>query len=947
VTRFNKYVLITVLFFTSAYSQFSYFGRNKVQYTAFNWHLLKTDHFDIYYYPEMKDLAERGAFLAEESYKILQEKFMYNVPSRIPLIFYSTHLHFQQTNTTPGLIPEGVGGFFEFLKGRVVIPYTGSMWDFKHVIRHELVHVFMHGKISRLFLNHRIAQDRLPPLWFVEGLAEYWSIDWDTQAEMVLRDATISGYITPLSSIDQIYGSYLMYKEGESILRFIGSRYGENRILQLMENFWQSNSFEDVFKSTLGIDYEKFDEEWLYALKKEYYPLLKSLDSPSGASEILVQKGFNTKPVYWEKNGDRQIYFVGNHSGYASIYKINIDSALTNRQTVPDLVVKGERSDEFEAFHPFQNRLAISKRGLLAFVTKTGEKDALHLFDLVEEKNIKTYIFKDLVVLGSASWSPDGNKLAFSGIDMSGSNDLYIWDIETEHLERLTNDFYDDREPDWAPDGSTIAFASDRSANGEDGKYNLFRYQLSTNDIYYVTQGDFNYSSPRYSNDGKYLLFTSDVDSARNVWMMRSDDQISGQKMRKVTKFTTGAFDPAWADSNLIFIGFEDFSFRIRMVENISMLFDSSKEISATEIKIEKPWKPKTIEGTAESKQLKYAEDYTLDVAQSQIATDPVFGTWGGAYLSMSDLLGNEQYNFLVYNTAQTMDELLSSFNIAISRVSLHRRTNHAFGVYRFSGRRYDLTDPDLYFYEKVFGGYYALNYPFSKFKRISLSTSVSHSEKDANFGSIYQRYDENIDYSRRALFLSNSISFTHDNSLWGPSGPLDGSRYSATLAYTSDIQYSHANYFSVILDYRHYFRIGIMSAYAMRYWLFYNEGQEARRFFMGGSWDLRGYPRWSLRGKKIWLTSHELRFPLLDEVRLRFPFTSVSFFGIRGALFCDAGNAWDNFYGTTLGSVGGGVRINLGNFIVLRYDVGKRIENNFKNFQSRLFYQFFFGWDF
>ena len=817
----------------------------------------------------MKDLAERGAFLAEESYKILQEKFMYNVPSRIPLIFYSTHLHFQQTNTTPGLIPEGVGGFFEFLKGRVVIPYTGSMWDFKHVIRHELVHVFMHGKISRLFLNHRIAQDRLPPLWFVEGLAEYWSIDWDTQAEMVLRDATISGYITPLSSIDRIYGSYLMYKEGESILRFIGSRYGENKILQLMENFWQSNSFEDVFKSTIGVDYEKFDEEWLYALKKEYYPLLKSLDSPSGASEILVKKGFNTKPVYWEKNGDRQIYFVGNHSGYAGIYKINIDSALTNREIVPDLVVEGERSEEFEAFHPFQNRLAISKSGLLAFVTKTGEKDALHLFDLTEEKNIKTYVFKDLVVLGSASWSPDGNKIAFSGIDMSGSNDLYIWDIGTEHLERLTNDFYDDRDPDWAPDGSVIAFASDRSANGEDGKYNLFRYQLSTNDIYYVTQGNFNCSSPHYSNDGKYLLFTSDIDGARNVWMMRSDDQISGQKMRKVTKFTTGAFDPAWADSNLIFIGFENFSFHIRMAGNISMLFDSSKEISATEIKIEKPWKPKTIEGTAESKQLKYAEDYTLDVAQSQIATDPVFGTWGGAYLSMSDLLGNEQYNFLVYNTAQTMDELLSSFNIAVSRVSLHRRTNHAFGVYRFSGRRYDLTDPDLYFYENVFGGYYALNYPFSKFKRISLSTSISHSEKDVNFESIYQRYNENIDYSRRALFLSNSISFTHDNSLWGPSGPLDGSRYSATLAYTSDIQYSHANYFSVILDYRHYFRIGIMSAYAMRYWLFYNDGQEARRFFMGGSWDLRGYPRWSLRGKKIWLTSHELRFPLLDEVRL------------------------------------------------------------------------------
>ncbi|MGH2567644.1 MAG: hypothetical protein ACRDGA_04845, partial [Bacteroidota bacterium] len=98
-----------------------------MQYTDFEWKVLKTEHFDIYYYPEMTELAQRGAYFAEESYKALEQKFNHNVASRIPLIFYSSHLHFQQTNVTPGFIPEGVGGFFEFLKGRVVIPYDGSI----------------------------------------------------------------------------------------------------------------------------------------------------------------------------------------------------------------------------------------------------------------------------------------------------------------------------------------------------------------------------------------------------------------------------------------------------------------------------------------------------------------------------------------------------------------------------------------------------------------------------------------------------------------------------------------------------------------------------------------------------------------------------------------------------------------------------------------------------
>ena len=47
------------------------------------------------------------------------------------------------------------------------------------------------------------------------------------------------------------------------------------------------------------------------------------------------------------------------------------------------------------------------------------------------------------------------------------------------------------------------------------------------------------------------------------------------------------------------------------------------------------------------------------------------------------------------------------------------------------------------------------------------------------------------------------------------------------------------------------------------------------------------------------------------------------------------------------LGSVGGGLRMSLGGVLVLRYDVGKRIENNFTRLQSDFFHQFFFGWDF
>jgi hypothetical protein len=78
--------IILFLFFlpVSAYSQ--YFGQNKVRYDDFNFRILKTEHFDIYYYPAEKATVEQAARMAERWYtrhsKILQQK----LKKRQPLI---------------------------------------------------------------------------------------------------------------------------------------------------------------------------------------------------------------------------------------------------------------------------------------------------------------------------------------------------------------------------------------------------------------------------------------------------------------------------------------------------------------------------------------------------------------------------------------------------------------------------------------------------------------------------------------------------------------------------------------------------------------------------------------------------------------------------------------------------------------------------------------------
>lgn len=936
---FHNILFLLCVVVLPSFSQFYYFGHNKVQYTQFDWKILRTEHFDIYYYPEMKELAEQGAFFAEEAYRHHESKFNHSLGHRVPLIFYSSHLHFQQTNTIGGFIPEGVGGFFEFLKGRVVIPSDGSLSRFRHVIRHELVHVFMHSKINRVMTDHRIPQDRMPPLWFTEGLAEAWSTEPDDQSEMLIRDAVLNNYLVPLQNIEAIYGTFLMYKQGQYILDYIAERYGEDKLLMLMENFWRHVSFSDVMKATIGKDYREFDEEWIYALKKRYYPVLATSDFTGQASTAVVKKGFNTKPVFFNNNGRREVYYIANYTGYTSIYKVDLEKT-DDEEYEPQLVIQGEKSNDFEAFHVFQSKLDISREGILAFVTKKGETDALHLYHAVEQRMVRTVQFENLVVIASPSWSADGKRIVFAANDKSGRMDIYVYDFSREALERLTDDPYDDRDPVWTPDESAVIFSSDRTPRGIEQNYNLFSVHTGAKTIAHVTAGGKNYYSPSFSPDGKFLTFTSNEDGAQNIWAIAADEMHAPDvTMKQITRFTNAAFDPRWTDKNeILFAGFENFGFKIYLIPDAPRTIDTTSVIrTVAHVSAVASWQPQSVEGDTTVSFVDYEGDYSLDIAQSVVSTDPVFGTTGGAAMAISDLLGNDQYYFLLYNNAQSSDEFLESFNIAVTRVSLGQRMNFATGIFHFSGRRYDLTDPDLYYYERAFGGYFVLSYPLSKFQRIESGIQLNNSDKELFFG--YR--------PRKALILSNSISFIHDNSLWLQTGPIDGSRFLFTAAYTSDVQYGNVGYYSFIGDYRVYNRINLRTALASRFTVMMNEGKEARRFFMGGSWDLRGWPRWSIRGKKLWIMSHEFRFPFVDQFAIKFPFGNVGFGSFRGALFFDSGSAWDNTYRSTIGSVGGGVRWSLFGALVFRYDVGKRIIDDFNGLQKGLFYQFFFGWDF
>ena len=929
-------ILVIAIIPTLCFGQY-YFGQNKVQYTDFDWHVLTTEHFNVYFYPEEEYIAQIGAKLAEESYDYLVEKFNHVIDKKIPLILYSSPVYFTQTNVIPGILPESVAGFTEFFKERVVVPYNGSYSDLAHVIRHELVHVFMMEKIMYVCKSHRRRNPPRSPLWFTEGIAEFWSQGWDTKADMVVRDMVISGKIVSFDQLYTISGTFLMYKVGQSICKYLSETYGDDRLTLLFENWWKEPSFSLIVEQTFGKSLMDIGEDWEYYLKKKYYPYLKDQDLPDRSAERLTKKHYNVKPtVFSNGSGDSNESFIAFKTirlGYPNIALM----PLSGEKAGLKRVIKGGRSARFESLHFIDSNIDASIDGCLTFVSKSHESDVLYIYDTNKDKIVADYKFEEVVSINSPSWSPDGKKIVFVGAGKDGQTDIYLYNTQTDKLVRLTDDFYYDQTPSFSYDEKYIAFSSDRSGFEE---MNIFTYELETGNIKQLTFGEYENLSPRWAFASDRMLFTSDMNGTSNIFLLENPH---GPKKRliQLTSFITGVFDPVFTpdDSAIVFSGYQNFDYHIYKMKLETANVKESKSQTKSQTFVQS-WQPEGISGDYIKGNVKYKTKFSFDIAQSAISYDAVFGSMGGLQTALTDVLGNHQYYFLIYNTADTKTDIINSINVGLTYLNRKKRLNWGLGLYRF----YDEYNDDYYGFvsEETYGGLAVASYPFSRYDRIEMSVYLRK---------LYKEFPLTHDYISAKL-TTGIISYIKDTSIWDPSGPIDGFRAHLTVAHSLSLQpdstMKNSNHYNSWLnvDVRKYFRLSEASAYAIRAVYFTSNGQDPQRRYLGGSWDLRGYPRRSFYGRNMFLLNNELRFPLVDRLYIGFPFGSINFQAIRGALFFDAGKAWDEEVDNHLeGSFGFGIRVSLGYVTVLRFDFARRTD--FRSVENGFKFDFFFGWNY
>jgi dipeptidyl aminopeptidase/acylaminoacyl peptidase len=873
-----------------------YFGQNKVQYKKLDFQVLKTDHFDIYFYPAEREGIDVAARLAERWHARLERLLEHRLRGRQPLVMYASHTDFEQTNTIQGELGEGTGGVTEPLRRRIVLPFGGPLADTDHVIGHELVHAFQFDITTTPGSPAgQNGAERLP-LWFIEGMAEYLSLGpVDPNTAMWLRDAVRQN---KLPSIDDLNNpKYFPYRWGQAFWAYVGGRYGDNVIRQMLSIGAATGDVNVAAKKVLGVTTKQLSSDWQAAIRAAYEPVLASTTSGAAIAESgrLVIKGT-------ELGGDLNVGPAISPDGKwlaflsaRSFFSIDLYVADTATGKIVHKLTSTATDPHYSSIQFIYSAGAwdsTSKR--IAIATVTAGRPALAIFDAESGRKEREAIVPDVDEIINPTWAPDGHAVCFSGM-IHGLTDLFVYDLTTAALRRLTNDAYADLQPAWSPDGRRIAFATDRFSTNlaslAIGAYRLATIDVNTGAIDRLPSAGGKNINPQWSPDGRAVYFISDRDGIPNLY--RTTLAGSGpDQIAQLTRVGTGlsgitnsspALSVAAQSGVAAFSIYEGGKYDIYTMDVAGRPGTAGRTGAAGQAAAVLPPSDRRPSDVAEllnnaSLGLPPAQEYDVAGYQPTLSLEAVgqpmiamgasrYGAaiGGGVSLYFSDMLGDHSLA-----TAVQVNSLTNSFSLKDTSAQVayfnqaHRWNWGVVGgqVPYLSGGFTSETgtlqgvpverDQTIIFRQTERSASGIAAYPFNRAQRVEFQSGVSQISFDQivettifdlRSNALISNETTETSLARTLTLGSVSAAFVHDTTNFGPTSPVQGQRY----RFEASPAFGSINFAGLLADYRRYLMPApfyTLAARVMHYGRYGSGGEDSRLFplFIGYPTLVRGY---------------------------------------------------------------------------------------------------------
>jgi hypothetical protein len=946
-------VLAVLILVAGAETSAQYFGTNKVQYERFDFRVLATDHFDIYYYPEEAAAVQLAARMAERWYARLSKVLRHELSGRQPLILYAAHPHFQQTQSLPGEIGEGTGGVTTMIKRRIVLPFAGGLAETDHVLGHELVHAFQYDIAARVDVEGRPVGAGLlmMPLWFIEGMAEYLSLGpVDAHTAMWVRDASFREKMPTVDTLDD--PDFFPYRYGHAFWAYVAGRWGDEAIGDMMRAAGPTGDVETALRSVTSVDTDTFTRDWHAETRRTYAPIFETTRPAATFGRALVTKemgggSVNVSPAL--SPDGRRVVFLSERSMFSiDMYVADVASGEVTRR-----LVQTAGDPHFESLQFLQSAgdwAPDNRRFVFAGLSKG--QPVLSIVNVDNARREDEHTFPDIDQIFNPAWSPDGRRIAFSGMT-GGVLDLFLFDLESRQVTRLTNDAFADADPEWSPAGREIAWVTDRFSSDMDalefGNYRIALMTVATRQMRPLVgfeQG--RNTNPEFAADGKSLYFIAAPDGIANVYRT----SIDGGAPTRVTNVLSGisgitaltpALSVAAAASGVVFTVFEDNDYALYATDKVppaaAALQAGDRDAAALP-----PYGRRTgdvprllaspaigLPAPAAYPERPYRARLSLDqVGQPTVGIGADrFGAYaaGGLALSFSDILGYHEVGATIQATNR-----FEEFGGAVGYINRTRRWNwgvigeqtpfvtggFAEGLATVDGQQ-AFVSQTLRLIQVNRGATAIAQYPFSRAQRVEFSGGmrrIGFSQRrdtqifNAVTGSLIDERREDLPSSDPLNMAEASAALVYDTSLMGATGPILGQRYRFEYSQlVGSIMYS-----GVLADFRRYLmpvRPFTLAFRGVHYGRYGRDGEDGRLspLFLGYPGMVRGYETGSfdagecaadaftpcptfdrLIGSRLALASAEVRFPVWGL------FSRRTFYGplpVELALFGDAGVAW------------------------------------------------------
>ena len=179
-------------------------------------------------------------------------------------------------------------------------------------------------------------------------------------------------------------------------------------------------------------------------------------------------------------------------------------------------------------------RFSLSQPDEITYVALGKDYSRIYLYNLTTGRRESLGEFDGQVL--APRFSNDGNKIAFS-IIRGGNTDVYVMDLRSRQITRLTSDPGIDTSPSFSPDGSQIVFTSDRS-----GSARLYVMRADGSGQRPISRGGGVYTAPSWSPTGNLIAFTKQGGGRFSTGVMNADG--SGERILSSSYFEEG---PNWA----------------------------------------------------------------------------------------------------------------------------------------------------------------------------------------------------------------------------------------------------------------------------------------------------------------------------------------------------------------------------------------------------------------